>query len=334
MVNYVDLHYISQFSRRLKQYKIKSTSPYRINFRCPFCGDSQKSQYKARAWFIEDKKDGSLFFHCFNCSVPIGSLQNFLKKQDLLLYKQYIAEKYIHTTREVPQEVPEKKESHIYGTIKGLKKISQLKYDHPVKQYIEKRKIPTNKHYKLYYTPKFFSWVNSIIPNKFTIEKDEPRLVIPLMDKSGNMLGVSARGFNPKGLRYITIMFNESSPKLFGLDDVDFSKTFYIVEGSLDSLFLENSIAMVGADGSLNGIENKENAVFVFDNEKRNKEIHKRMDMLISRGYSICIWPTWIQEKDINDMVLAGIENIKELIDTNTVKGLEAMTKLIEWKRT
>jgi len=338
MVDYVELQYATMLSGRLERYKVKSTNPYRINFRCPICNDSQKSKYKARAWLIEDRTKGGFYFNCFNCHAPVGKLGNFLKQIDPMLYNDFIAEKYVTKAKEepkLPTKEQFKKPVFTSDNLKKLKKVSQLKFDHPVKQYIEQRKIPSNQHWKLYYSPKFISWVNSIIPNKFDKKiPDEPRLIIPFKDKDGKVFGVSARGFNPKGLRYITIMFDEDKPKIFGLDTVDFTKTYYIVEGAIDSLFVENSIAMAGADGNTAGLSNLENAVFVFDNEKRNNDIHKQIEKLIKAGHAICIWPTVIEQKDINDMWLNGIQNIKEIIDKNTYKGLEASLKFMSWRKT
>ena len=219
--------------------------------------------------------------------------------------------------------------------LKNLKKISQLDYNHPVKKYIDKRSIPTKHHYRLYFAPRFKEWINGIIPNKFeNVKKDEPRLVIPFLDKDRKCFGVAARGFDPDGLRYISIMFEEV-PKIFGLDKVNFKEKYYVVEGALDSMFLSNAVAMAGADGGTNALENVENAVFVFDAEPRNKEIHKRMEKLIDAGHSIVIWPNDIEGKDINEMVLSGkISCVESLMRTITYKGLEAKLKFQQWRRT
>jgi len=211
-----------------------------------------------------------------------------------------------------------------------IKKVSQLKYDHPIKKYIEKRKIPTKHHYRLYFAKKFKTWINEIIPNKFeNVGKDEPRLVIPFLDQHGKCFGVSARGFDPKGIRYITIMFDER-PKIFGLDTVNFAQPYYIVEGAIDSFFLENAIAMNGAEG--NGNAAGDNAIYVFDAEPRNKEIHKRMEKVIKAGYKVCIWPTDVPGKDINEIYLAGLDPEK-LIEDNTYQGLQAELKLSAWRK-
>jgi hypothetical protein len=336
MVDYVDLQYTMLLSSRLDKFKVKSTNPYKINFRCPICGDSQKSRVKARGWLLE--KNNSFHFYCHNCYAS-KTFKGFLKEVDNLAYNDYVAEKYLNKAKEEKkQPLDEMKSSKpefkkYVNPLKTIKKISQLAFDHPVKQYIDKRKIPTSQHYRMYYAPKFMTWVNTIIPNKFPkFEKDHPRLIIPFIDGEGRVFGVSARGFDPNGLRYITIMFEERS-KVFGLDKVDFDKKYFVVEGAIDSMFLSNAVAMAGADGNVSGLKNLENAIFVFDSEPRNKEIHKRMEKIIREGYSICIWPSNSPAKDINEMYLSGVQDIESIILNNTYKGLEANLRLMSWRK-
>lgn len=337
MVDYVDLQYTMLLSSRLDKFKVKSTNPYKINFRCPVCGDSQKSKVKARGWLLE--KNNSFHFYCHNCYAS-KTFKTFLKDVDNLVYNDYIAEKYLKNAKEgdvapLDKLKPSKPEFKKYvNPLKTIKKVSQLAIDHPVRQYIDKRQIPPAQHYRLYYAPKFMTWINSIIPNKFpNIEKDEPRLIIPFIDGEGKVFGLSARGFKPNGLRYITIMFEDRS-KVFGLDKVDFTKNYFVTEGAIDSMFLSNAVAMAGADGNVTGLKNLENAIFVFDSEPRNKEIHKRMEKIIRDGYSICIWPGNLPGKDINEMILNGMEDIEKVILRNTYKGLEASLKLMSWRKT
>jgi hypothetical protein len=91
---------------------------------------------------------------------------------------------------------------------------------------------------------------------------------------------------------------------------------------------------MNGAEGNTSSLENIENAIFVFDSEPRNKEIHKRMEKVIRAGCSICIWPNDLPGKDINEMVMNGREDIEQIILNNSYKGLEANLKLMSWRRT
>ena len=57
------------------------------------------------------------------------------------------------------------------------------------------------------------------------------------------------------------------------------------------------------------------------------------MANLIEQNYELVIWPLDIKEKDLNDMVLAGHQDLKTIIDNNTFSGLEAKLKLAAWKR-
>ena len=126
-------------------------------------------------------------------------------------------------------------------------------------------------------------------------------------------------------------MLDDDSPKVYGLDRINENKKIYVVEGPLDSLFVENCIAMVGADLDLRTF-GWSNYIYVYDNEPRNREIIERIDKTISRGDQVVIWPSTINEKDINDMTMSG-HNVKDLLESNTCSGLEAKLKFTTWKK-
>jgi len=126
-------------------------------------------------------------------------------------------------------------------------------------------------------------------------------------------------------------MLNDDAPKIYGYDSIRKELPVYVVEGPFDSTFIDNSIALCGADGNLRCLEGS-SVVLVYDNEPRNREIVSRIGNSIGRGDRVVIWPRDIVEKDINDMVLAGI-NVKSVIESNTYSGLEAKVKFTEWKK-
>jgi len=344
-MNHVDLKYANILSSRLELFKIKQNSPYRANFRCPICGDSQKSKHKARGWILE--KDNSAIFYCHNCGAS-HNLRNFLRAVDHNLFNDYVidtvAEKYESPKRLYkPNAKPLDKLKHKRpaftkkdSPLRGIKKVSSLPHNHMCRKYIEERKIPTNQQWRMYYAPNFNSWVNTLIPNKLPeLENDSPRLVMPFINRRGEVFGFNARAFNPYELRYITIMLDEDSSKIFGLDVVDTTKKYYVAEGPLDSMFISNCMAMAGADGNASGLPNPENAVFIFDNEPRNKEIVSRMEKCIASGYKLCIWPDRVVDKDINDMILSGltIREVQDIINSNTYHGLEGKLKISFWRK-
>jgi hypothetical protein len=210
--------------------------------------------------------------------------------------------------------------------------------NHPARLYIHERKIPLREVSRLYYTETFKEWTNTIVKNKFpNVEKDEGRLVIPFFDKTGKMIAFQGRSLDPNNpVRYITIKVTEDECKLFGLEKMDESKPVYVVEGPIDSLFLDNAIAMAGSDlaNSCN-LNSDTEFVIVMDNENRNKEIVNKIERFIKKGYSVCIWDEKIQQKDINDMILSGMraEDVQTSIESNTFKGLQATLALNNWKR-
>ena len=126
-------------------------------------------------------------------------------------------------------------------------------------------------------------------------------------------------------------MFNEDAPKIYGLDNIRKDVPVYITEGPFDSTFIRNSIAMCGADADIDrwGISN---AIWIYDNEPRNSEIVRRIGNTIDNGHSVVIWPSNIDEKDINDMINAG-HNVQDLIKSNTHQGLSATLTLNNWKK-
>ena len=331
----IDLLYTNLVSARLDKFKKIKEGTY--NFRCPYCGDSQRYKNKARGYLFQKK--AGLIYKCHNCGVG-RSFANFLKDQASDLYDEYIMERYKAGTTAKKGvhggfNVPEPKLDFDKPTFKKkgeLQDIRSLNISHPAKKYIVDRKIPEKYFSDLYYVDEFCTWVNTQKPTFTNVNRDHPRVIIPFIDEKGEWFGFQGRSLDVRDkLRYITVMLDDSRTKVFGLNRVDFKKTVYITEGPFDSLFIDNAIAMAGADIDWDTIKDKE-AVFVFDNERRNPEIVKRMSNAIDRGYEIVIWPTHLVEKDLNDMTMGG-HNVQSLVEFNTYNGLEAHVKLSEWKK-
>ena len=136
---------------------------------------------------------------------------------------------------------------------------------------------------------------------------------------------------NPKSVKYITVMFNDDAPKIYGLDEVKNDEPVYVTEGPFDSTFIRNACAMCGADGDIDkwGISNP---VYVYDNEPRNREIINRISKHIDSGEKVVIWPSDISEKDINDMILSGLD-VQSVVESNVYSGIEAKLKFTTWKK-
>jgi len=164
------------------------------------------------------------------------------------------------------------------------------------------------------------------------LKGDHPRLVIPFFDENNKMFAFQGRAFGNEEPKYITIKLDPEKSKIYGLNRLNRDKPIYVVEGPIDSLFLDNCIAVAGADFARLP---KENTTIVFDNERRNTEILKQIEKTVNQGYKVVLWPDDMKEKDINDMILAGRtkQEIQTIIEKNSYQGNMAKIRLTAWRK-
>ena len=239
-MDFIDVKYINLLSSRLSKFKRIKADLY--NCRCPICGDSQKNKSKARGYFYSVKNNTN--FKCHNCGVNI-SLNNFLKKIDPVVYKQYTFEKFKsnHTGCNFVTDEPNFAfEKPVFKTKIVLPLCSEVEHG---RSYLEKRRIdPT----KFYYAEKFKEFANSLKQTFTNTNLEESRIIIPLYYKK-NLVGIQGRSLNTNSIKYITVMLTDDAPKIYGLDEIKKDTPVYITEGPFDSTFIPNSIALCGADG-------------------------------------------------------------------------------------
>ena len=319
----VDSKYVGLVSSRLQKFKRVKADLY--NFRCPICGDSQKNKNKTRGYIYSVKNNTN--FKCHNCGASM-SLNNFIKELDPMLHKQYTMEKFKegHTGKNFVVEQPKFEfVKPIFKRNLNLPKASEV----PIaSEYLTKRKLNPEK---FYFADKFKEWTNTQKVIFDTIGRDECRIIIPMYNENKNLIGFQGRSLVPNLVKYITVMLDEDAPKIYGLDEIQKNEAVYVTEGPFDSTFIRNSIAMCGADADVSnwGINNP---VWIYDNEPRNREIVSRISRVIGTGQKVVIWPSTINQKDINDMVLAGL-NVQSVVESNTYSGLEAKIKFNNWKK-
>lgn len=341
---YIDTKFLTQISHRFELFKKKND--FLWNVRCPICGDSQKNKSKMRGYFFRKGED--LMYKCHNCqhSAHFGSM---LKQLDGLLYKEYVLERYADGSKSKKFGTEERLKSEVFYKDKPppipfvplwqnlFDCVYSLPYDHEAVEYCESRQIPSEQTKKLYYINNIKDIVQLNSKYKNSIITEESRLVIPFTNEHGRLTGLTMRGMRDETLRYITVKIDESAPTVFGLEWLDKTQPITVVEGPLDSLFLDNAIACAGV--AFNQIEKfnlpLSHTTIVFDNQPKNKELCKLMYKYIKQGFSICIWPDGIAGKDINEMVLDGMTSveIQSIINHNTHRGLSAELKFTNWKK-
>jgi len=338
----VESKYIRLISSRLRNFKQKKD--YLWNFSCPICGDSKKNLSKARGYVFQ--KGTNLFFNCHNCGVGTN-LGNLIKHVDPSLHKEYVLERYksgesgFSNFKSPAFDIPAPrfdkvaKEKHF----EHAEWVSKLPSGHFCLVYCTNRRFLSIMVDTLLFTPNYKKFCDALVPNHGKEITADARLVIPFYDKYNTLIGVSGRALENSDykLRYVTLRTNESQDKLiYGMDKVNTNELVKIVEGPLDSMFLTNCVG--SGDSALTQtakLIDAENKVLIFDNEPRNKEIVKLMLDAIKLGYNVVIWPDTMEQKDINEMVMAGFspDEIERIISSNTFTGLRAQMKFISWKK-
>ena len=335
MSYFIDTKYLNMVSHKLPLFAKKKVDLW--NCRCIICGDSKTNKKKARGYFYRQKND--LFYKCHNCDAS-QHFGTFLKNLDAHIYQQYVFERYAkgengpkaHKSAEelIKFEEPTFKPKSLLEQV--AQRLDTLDETNEAVQYCLARNIPVDKFKELYYIPSMKD-IQKIAPQYSSIKTEEPRLLLPFYDESGELTGVTMRGIRGEALRYIMIKLKEDAPLLFGMNNVNTEKDVIIVEGPIDSLFIGNSIAVAGTGfGKIESLGfAKEKITIVFDNQSRNSEVVRLMEHYIKIGYKVCIWPCDIREKDINDMVQSG-KQAERLIKENTYQGLMAQLKFTEWR--
>ncbi len=347
MTTHIDTKYLRLISSRLRNFKQKGDNLF--NFSCPFCGDSQKNKSKARGYVFQ--KAGGLFVKCHNCGIGTN-VGNLIKQTDSSLYDEYILERYKagesgnsnykKPTFDIPKprfDKVEKRKQFEHGEW-----LSRLPSGHFCLEYVIKRQIPRFMWDKLLFTQHYNQFVTTLVPNHGKQILDDARLVIPFYDKYNELIAVSGRALetSDKTLRYVTIRTNDSEDKLiYGMDRVDLSKPVKIVEGPIDSLFLNNCVASGDANLAITAKELikegtlKENIILCPDREPRNREIVKMINNFIEENFNVCLFPNTMIGKDINEYIMNGIssEQLEKIIKNNTKNRLALKMEFSRWKK-
>lgn len=205
------------------------------NFRCNICGDSKKSKTKRRGWLMKNRR-GVWIFNCFNDCGSMGALF-WLKKYFPEDYKNYIMESISKKKRsfEKIETKPKPKQIQASPQRRSYPFISIKSEKNKDKELVKKgiqfcidRKIPEH------------------IWNKFYVcerEKYAGRLIIPFYDNEGKIYYFQARTLTVSGEKYISA---EGEKRIYNIYNIDKQKPVMITEGMIDSMFLDNAVAIAG----------------------------------------------------------------------------------------
>lgn len=318
------------------QFRKVSINPFKLNCRCPVCGDSATDEFKARFWAYEYQ--GSIMVHCYNCDVSMG-IRTFIKEYDEPMYREMLLEisKSNGFNRPKVQSVIIKKAAPVIEQIPYSVRLDTLPKNHPIIKYVQGRKIPEYQWNRLYFTGEWPKLCNHVKPGTYKKEPKEYRLVIPIYNADGKMESFQGRALTPDApQKYITIKSSDDATKIYGVDRIDPSQTVITLEGPLDSLFIKNAIAITGGSLDLDSVPFKGNRVWAMDHEPRHPDTIKRMERLIEAGEKVCFWLNcpW-NEKDINEMIKEGAkpDELRQFILDNSYSGNMARLKLKQYRK-
>ena len=196
------------------------------------------------------------------------------------------------------------------------------------------RQIPEDKWLSLYYVEDSQTLEQLSDKYKGRVLGSDPRIAVAFYNNDDELVAVNCRAINDSKLRYIRVRIDNDAPLIYNLNKIDRTKTVYVTEGPFDSMFLDNSVAVGSSDlNAVSKVLDRNNVVLVFDNQPRNKQLIDTMVSAASDQYKVVVWPSSVQQKDINEMVLNGVDNVKEIIDNNTVHGLALSVRINQWKK-
>lgn len=332
---WIDKKYVLLLAPKFENFKQKNTNLF--NVRCPYCGDSQKHKLKARG-YIYTKSD-KMFYVCHNCEVGT-TLRNLIGFLDPFLEKEYVMENFkesnsdkIIRTPKTPTFKKFKIKEKVIPQI-DLPTIASLPDDHIAKQYILNRKLPQYSLDILYYTEDFKSFTESVSDKQ--LDRTSPRIVIPFFSTEGKLIAFQGRALDSDSMRYITVKIDRDVEKLFGMERINPKLPILVCEGPLDSLFLQNAIATADSNlASASNFYDNEKLILIPDNEPRNKSIVQNIERFINAGFSVCLFPDSIKEKDINEMIISGLtkEQISDIITKHTYVDLRAKIEFTKWRK-
>jgi hypothetical protein len=316
----------------------------RINFACPFCGDSLKDPRKKRFNIYLN----SLSCHCFNCNHHSG-INSFLKQfdEELSMEDKIQVHEIQQSSKKFERRISSNQSSFAFQLLDKLAVPKSILFDilkltTPYKSkecsdYLNSRKINIKQW-------KYFAY------NEKTKE-----LYILNINSNDRIIGMQIRQLDPnsKKSRYLTRSLSKIYSDIFKKDilvlierllksmtngekyimeedgveniqanldrlsglfnvmNVDMNMPLTIVEGPIDSLCISNSIALQGATKLNDYFDDIKKVRYLFDNDKIGKE--HSLNKLKSNK-KVFLWGMYLKKMNIKS---SNIKDINDIIKLN-----------------
>jgi hypothetical protein len=335
MTQFIQDLLIKRFPGNLVKQQLDESTSNKLNFACPYCGDSEKDQTKKRGNYYF--KSGT--YKCYND----GCLTYATNKEFILAFASDNSLSIPSVTAVVVPKLTgsETKRGFMMEFLmkpninSKLLNISNLAERFQLKKCIDAR--PESKVGK-YIRSRHLLTLPVFIDTCYFDPSDSKIFIFNLDIISGKILGVSTRKIDDDapGPRYDIKNYSEFSDKklvsdytddeiskldninnFYNILNVRFTKPVIVTEGQFDSMFMYNSIATTGVTKSkslLGTLLSKRNAYIFFDNDSAGKTESMK---LINQGYNVFLWT-----KFISDVRKKYPSNRKEVNDIGDINAL------------
>lgn len=284
------------------------------NFVCPFCGDMNRPN-KKKAYVYKDTWQ----FVCYKCGVS-QHVMKYFKDNANDVYTKLLFMGFDDADREHKEKKEVKKTVPSDLPFEEGELISILD-NHPLAttaiELCKRRKIRPAVYEKWYVCLEGEQFLKKDSGGAYILDENgkpmgnkyKNRLIIPFYKFGGAWHQFDARDLKPdSSLRYMN--FKGAKREAYNIDFIDFDKPFYILEGTIDSTFIKNSIGIGGVKFLKDVLEDnpeimahRDNCTFIWDNDDAGRKA--RLEST-ERGFKWFDW-TGIGAKDVNEAVMAGL---------------------------
>jgi len=304
------------------------------NAECCICHEGNSPGRKRRLFYFVDDR----YFYCFNCGKSWKEL-NWIQEVTHQNYHEIL------------------KESSNFTCSVDLN--IKLKEQTETKQQVDIPSIPTDsidicnsKECEFYREGREYKLIQSAInyctnrkileavnrPKSLYVSCEDyvhkNRLIIPFYSESGKIESYQSRSLDSDEYPKYLTKYGEKC--LYGENNLDSSIPYiFVFEGPIDAMFVKNAVAVGGStmterqESFLNKCLGYE-IIFVYDNDKNNKQMDRKIKQLIKQNKKMFIWPKEMDKyKDINEVCcsLNLVEFPYKFIVENSFSGIEALMK-------
>lgn len=298
------------------------------NAECPVCKEGKSAGRSRRLFYFPHKQ----YFYCHNCSKSwrpfewVKEITNLTVPEILKRNAQKIGlNTAVHNSpvKQYSQPLPDLPENSIEVTDSQQYSFYQdNKYVRLAYEYCQQRRLLTA--------------VNSC--KRFFVSLEDKvhknRLVVPFFDQNKKIVCYQTRALTSNQFPKYLTKFGEK--QLFNVDNVDSSIPYiFVFEGPIDSMFVKNGVAMASLSPTekqrqqLNSFFSHER-IYVFDNDKNNKQTQKKIEKYITEGNKVFVWPTeFLKYKDFNEVCCSlQLDEIPwKFVVKHSMDGTAAMIK-------